>query len=192
MSPEYNFHLKIVRNNLQEARNVKSLFELVAGVTITMLNQGASLGDNFDLNTPIGEVIQSWRNNRGLNATQLAERVADCLGRRVSTVKAYISKIEKNQINNLGANYRMCLAAALEIPEVFLATHQLPPVSENNSFITSPPASDLLSQKEAADYLKVHPKTLYRYTRSGKLQQYKPGGIGRPRYLRSDLDALMQ
>jgi excisionase family DNA binding protein len=51
---------------------------------------------------------------------------------------------------------------------------------------------DWLTTKEAAAYLKVHPKTLYRYVRSGMLRQYQPAGIGRPRFRREDLDALLQ
>jgi excisionase family DNA binding protein len=49
-----------------------------------------------------------------------------------------------------------------------------------------------LKTKEAAHYLQVHPKTLYRYVRAGKLRQYQPGGVGRPRFKREELDALLQ
>jgi excisionase family DNA binding protein len=48
-----------------------------------------------------------------------------------------------------------------------------------------------LTLREAAAYLKLHSKTLYRYARAGKLRQYRPGGTGRPRFLREDLDALL-
>jgi excisionase family DNA binding protein len=49
-----------------------------------------------------------------------------------------------------------------------------------------------LKTKEAAEYLQVHPKTLYRYVKAGKLRQYQPGGVGRPRFKREELDALLQ
>jgi len=48
-----------------------------------------------------------------------------------------------------------------------------------------------LKLKEAAAYLKVHRKTLYRYVKEGKLRQYQLGGTGRPRYRKQDLDALL-
>lgn len=48
-----------------------------------------------------------------------------------------------------------------------------------------------LKMKEAAKYLKVHHKTLYRYVKSGKIRQYQPGGVGRPRFRREDLDVLL-
>jgi len=48
-----------------------------------------------------------------------------------------------------------------------------------------------LTLREAASYLKLHPKTLYRYVRAGKLRQFRPGGTGRPRFRREDLDALL-
>ena len=51
--------------------------------------------------------------------------------------------------------------------------------------------SDWLTTKEAATYLKVHPKSVYRYVKSGKLRQHQPGGVGRPRFRREDLDALL-
>jgi excisionase family DNA binding protein len=49
-----------------------------------------------------------------------------------------------------------------------------------------------ITLREAAAYLKLHPKTLYRYVRAGKLRQYRPGGTGRPRFQREDLDALLK
>jgi excisionase family DNA binding protein len=52
--------------------------------------------------------------------------------------------------------------------------------------------TEWLTSKEAAAYLKLHPKTLYRYVRAGKLQQYRPAGTGRPRFRREDLDALLE
>jgi len=51
--------------------------------------------------------------------------------------------------------------------------------------------SEWLTPKEAAAYVRLHPKTLYRYVRAGKLQEYRPGGTGRPRFRREDLDALL-
>jgi excisionase family DNA binding protein len=49
-----------------------------------------------------------------------------------------------------------------------------------------------LKTKEAAKYLQVHPKTLYRYVKAGMLRQYQTGGVGRPRFKREELDALLQ
>ena len=49
-----------------------------------------------------------------------------------------------------------------------------------------------LKTREAAEYLQVHPKTLYRYVKAGKLRQYQPGGVGRPRFRREELEALLQ
>jgi len=52
--------------------------------------------------------------------------------------------------------------------------------------------TEWLTPKEAAAYIKLHPKTLYKYARVGKLQQYRPAGTGRPRFRREDLDAFLQ
>ncbi len=51
---------------------------------------------------------------------------------------------------------------------------------------------EYLSQREAAIYLSVHPKTVYRYVRAGQLAQYRLGGVGHPRYLKEDLDGLLK
>jgi excisionase family DNA binding protein len=51
---------------------------------------------------------------------------------------------------------------------------------------------EFMKTKAAAEYLQVHPKTLYRYVKAGKLRQYQPGGVGRPRFKREELDALLQ
>lgn len=48
-----------------------------------------------------------------------------------------------------------------------------------------------LTTKEAAAYLKVHPKTIYRYVKIGALRQYQPVGVGRPRFRREDLEAVL-
>lgn len=50
------------------------------------------------------------------------------------------------------------------------------------------PQSRMLSQREAAEYLKVNPKTVYRYARLGLLAKY---GSGRPRYRQAELDNLL-
>ncbi len=52
--------------------------------------------------------------------------------------------------------------------------------------------AEWLTTKEAAAYLKVHPKTVYRYVKSGRLRQYQAAGVGRPRFNREDLDALLR
>ena len=51
--------------------------------------------------------------------------------------------------------------------------------------------AEWLTPQEAAAYLKLHPQTLYRYAKAGKLRQYRPGAVGRPRFRREDLDALL-
>ncbi len=52
--------------------------------------------------------------------------------------------------------------------------------------------SEWLSADEAAAYLKVHRKTLYRYVRFGSLRQHRRGGTGHPRFLRKELDAFLR
>jgi putative molybdopterin biosynthesis protein len=46
---------------------------------------------------------------------------------------------------------------------------------------------DLLTVREAADYLRLSRAKMYALTQSGKIPSYKPGG--RTLILRSDLDA---
>jgi putative molybdopterin biosynthesis protein len=46
---------------------------------------------------------------------------------------------------------------------------------------------DLLTVKEAADYLRLSRAKMYALTQSGKIPSYKPGG--RTLILRADLDA---
>jgi excisionase family DNA binding protein len=48
-----------------------------------------------------------------------------------------------------------------------------------------------LTLTEAAAYLQVHPKTVYRYVKAGRLRQFRRAGIGRPRFRREDLEALL-
>ena len=68
---------------------------------------------------------------------------------------------------------------------------------ETNIFELIPKETDssekeYLNQREAASYLSVHPKTLYRYVRTGMLSSFRLGGVGRPRYLKTDLDKLFR
>lgn len=52
--------------------------------------------------------------------------------------------------------------------------------------------AEWLTTKQASEYLQVHPKTIYRYVRMGKLVQHQPGGKGRPRFRIEDLDKLLE
>jgi excisionase family DNA binding protein len=51
---------------------------------------------------------------------------------------------------------------------------------------------DWLTLDEAAAYLKVSKPTLYRYCESGALRFYKLAGTGYRRFIKEDLDALME
>ncbi|MGE0085952.1 MAG: helix-turn-helix domain-containing protein [Desulfococcaceae bacterium] len=47
-----------------------------------------------------------------------------------------------------------------------------------------------MSAKEAAEYLRIHVRTLYNYVSAGKIPFRKPNG-GPKRYLKKDLDDFM-
>jgi len=51
---------------------------------------------------------------------------------------------------------------------------------------------ELLTRKQAAEFFKVHPRTIRTWQMQGKLPVVKVGPAGKPRYLRSDLLALIQ
>ena len=51
--------------------------------------------------------------------------------------------------------------------------------------------TEWLTVQEAAAYLKLHSRTLYRYVKADQLPVYRPGGTGRPRFRRVDLDAFL-
>lgn len=48
-----------------------------------------------------------------------------------------------------------------------------------------------LTTQEVAKYLKVHPRTIRRYAKQGVLPEYRVTEKGRSRFLRQDLDLLM-
>jgi hypothetical protein len=48
------------------------------------------------------------------------------MGRDIGTVKAYLSKLEKNRIDNPGPTYRRAIAQGLAIPEEYLLLRVAP------------------------------------------------------------------
>lgn len=50
----------------------------------------------------------------------------------------------------------------------------------------------LLRISEAARYLGVHPETLRRWDKEGKLKAIRVGRIGQRRYKREDLDKILE
>ena len=51
--------------------------------------------------------------------------------------------------------------------------------------------SPWLTRKQAGEYIRLHPKNIYKLVREGYLQEYRLGGTGHPRYRREDLDKLL-
>lgn len=52
--------------------------------------------------------------------------------------------------------------------------------------------SPWLTRKEAGQYIRLHPKNIYKLVREGHLPEYRLGKIGHPRYKREDLDKLLK
>ena len=52
-------------------------------------------------------------------------------------------------------------------------------------------ATRLFTRDEAAEYLRVDPRTLDRYIRSGRLKAHRIAGLRTLRIFESDLDALL-
>lgn len=51
--------------------------------------------------------------------------------------------------------------------------------------------SEYLTREQAATFLSVHPKTLDRWFREGRVERYKVAGIQSVRYKEEDLRALL-
>ena len=49
-----------------------------------------------------------------------------------------------------------------------------------------------MTSKEAADYLGIPLQTFYNLRHKGFFPCYRLGGVGRPMFIREELDALMQ
>lgn len=56
--------------------------------------------------------------------------------------------------------------------------------------MTTPAADELLTTKEAASYLRVHPVTLHLWQKSGKIPAERAGR--RLRFRKADLDAWLR
>lgn len=56
---------------------------------------------------------------------------------------------------------------------------------------TSPAETPWLNRQEAADYLRVHPRTLDRWAAKGVVTQYRISGIRSVRYKAAELDSLV-
>jgi excisionase family DNA binding protein len=48
------------------------------------------------------------------------------------------------------------------------------------------------TRREAADYLRYRPEAIDALARQGKLKRYRLAGRGDPRFLRAELDGLME
>jgi transcriptional regulator with XRE-family HTH domain len=81
-----------------------------------MIDQGKDL----IFHTSLGEVVKAWRAARELTVTELAARA----GRPIT--KGYISEVEHNKIRQPNDEYLVRIAAALDIPVLFLVTRRLP------------------------------------------------------------------
>ncbi len=77
-------------------------------------------GKDLIFHTSLGEVVKAWRTTRKLTVTELAARA----GKPIT--KGYISEVEHNKIRQPNDEYLVRIAAALDIPVLYLVTRRLP------------------------------------------------------------------
>lgn len=149
---------------------------------------------------PMSYVIKTWRNEKGLKQSDIVQ------ASKGSISKGEFSRIEAGKIRTVNEKNLNAIAQGLGISVSLLRSRILPDKQDrlqglayenkNSSIKDLIPEplvkNEWLTVKEAADHLRVHPKTIYRYVKLGNLRQYNAGGKGRPRFLRKDLDELMK
>jgi transcriptional regulator with XRE-family HTH domain len=75
---------------------------------------------NSIFQSSIGEVVKAWRETRNLTMTELAQRSG------ATITKGYISQLEHNKVRQPSDDHLVRIAAALNIPVLYLVTRQLP------------------------------------------------------------------
>ncbi len=129
MSPEYNFHLKMNVADAQEASTLREFLMRVRGVEslepVDQFKVGTTPGQSsvqnlIDLTTSVGQVVKAWREERGMNSTELAAKA----GRPIT--KGYLSQLEHGKIQRPGANHLNNLAEALGISVDDILAHRIP------------------------------------------------------------------
>lgn len=77
------------------------------------------------LEIPLGEVVKSWREHRGLSVTEFAERAG--------ISKAYVSELEHRKIETPGKKRMSQLATGLAIDYWDLVQRRMPPTSPEDT-----------------------------------------------------------
>lgn len=119
----------------------------------------------------IGLVVKAWREYRGLKPTKLAEASG--------VSRAYVSLLERRQIQQPGSQQLNRLAQVLGVPLVDLVNHKMPPVFES-AFESQLKISDspLISASSSKSHSEAVGERIHQMLTNASLSELEKQQIG--------------